>query len=67
MPSPAVIDVVQNVWYYAKRPTNVYLVVDTSGSMGGSELRSTQAALTAFVEQIKGDRDRSGLSNLARL
>jgi len=25
MPSPSVIDVVRNVWYYTKRPTNVYL------------------------------------------
>ena len=33
MPPPAVVDVVQNFWYYAKRPTNVILVVDTSGSM----------------------------------
>ncbi len=61
MPSAAVIDVVRNVWYYAKKPTNVYLVVDTSGSMGGNELRSTQQALTAFVEQIQGDKDSVGL------
>ena len=61
MPSPAVIDVVRNVWYYAKKPTNVYLVVNTSGSMGGSELRSTQEALTAFVDQIQGDKDAVGL------
>ena len=61
MPSPAVVEVVQNVWRYAKRPTNVYLVVDTSGSMEGRELASTQEALAAFVEQIQGDRDRVGL------
>ena len=61
MPSPAVVDVVQNTWYYTKRPTNVYLVVDTSGSMEGQKLILTREALTAFVEQIKGDRDAVGL------
>ncbi len=61
MPSPAVIDVVQNVWYYTKRPTNVYLVVDTSGSMEGTKIERAREALRAFVEQIKGDRDRLGI------
>lgn len=61
IPSPAVVDVVQNVWRYTKRPTNVYLVVDTSGSMEGSKLERTRAALRAFVDQIQGDRDQIGL------
>jgi len=61
MPSAAVIDVVQNVWYYTKRPTNVYLVVDTSGSMEGDKIELTRAALAAFVQQIQGDRDQLGL------
>jgi len=61
MPAPAVIDVVQNFWYYTKRPTNVYLVVDTSGSMEGAKLQRAKAALTSFVSQIKGDRDRVGI------
>jgi Ca-activated chloride channel family protein len=56
-----VVEVVQNVWWYTKRPTNVYLVVDTSGSMGGNKLARTQEALQAFVNQIKGERDRLGL------
>ena len=37
MPSPSVVEVVRNSWYYTKRPTNVYLVVDTSGSMEGGQ------------------------------
>jgi Ca-activated chloride channel family protein len=61
IPSASVVEVVQNVWWYTKRPTNVYLVVDTSGSMGGSKLARTQEALQAFVNQIQGDRDRLGL------
>lgn len=61
MPAPSVIEVVRNVWYYTKRPTNVYLVVDTSGSMEGNKIVRARQALTAFVEQIQGDRDRLGI------
>jgi Ca-activated chloride channel family protein len=61
MPPPAVIQVVTDFWYYTKRPTNVYLVVDTSGSMEGEKIVRAREALQAFVEQIQGDRDRLGL------
>lgn len=61
MPSPAVVDVVQNVWYFTKRPTNVFLVADTSGSMEGSKMESARQALLTFVNQIRGERDRIGL------
>ncbi len=65
MPPPSVIEVVRNVWYYTKRPTNVYLVVDTSGSMDGTKIARTREALTAFVQQIQGDRDRVGVVEFA--
>jgi Ca-activated chloride channel family protein len=65
MPSPSVIEVVRNVWYYTKRPTNVYLVVDTSGSMEGNKIVRAREALTAFVEQIQGDRDQLGIVEFA--
>lgn len=61
IPPPAVVDVVRNFWYYAKRPTNVYLVVDTSGSMEGEKIVRAREALRAFVEQIRGERDRLGI------
>jgi len=61
LPSPSVIQVVRNVWYYTKRPTNVYLVVDTSGSMEGTKIARAREALTAFVNQIQGDRDKLGI------
>jgi len=61
IPSASVVEVVRNVWWYTKRPTNVYLVVDTSGSMAGNKLLRTKEALQAFVDQIQGDRDRVGL------
>jgi Ca-activated chloride channel family protein len=61
IPSAMVVEVVQNVWWYTKRPTNVYLVVDTSGSMQGAKIGRTREALQAFVGQIQGDRDQVGL------
>lgn len=61
MPSAEVVNVVRNYWYYTKRPTNVYLVVDTSGSMEGSKLTAAKGALKAFLAQIRGDRDRVGI------
>jgi Ca-activated chloride channel family protein len=61
MPPADVIAVVRDSWYYTKRPTNVYLVVDTSGSMEGNKLLRTQEALTSFVDQIRGNRDRVGI------
>ena len=61
MPSPAVVDVVQNVWVYTKRPTNVFLVADTSGSMEGSKIDRAREALGAFVSAIRGERDKVGL------
>ena len=61
MPSPAVVDVVQNVWVYTKRPTNVFLVADTSGSMEGTKIDRAREALGAFVSAIRGERDQVGL------
>ncbi|HSJ59136.1 MAG TPA: VWA domain-containing protein [Anaerolineae bacterium] len=61
IPNPAVISVVRDVWWYTKRHTNVYLVVDTSGSMRGDKMAQAQAALDVFIEQIEGDLERVGL------
>ncbi len=61
IPGPDVVDVVMNVWWYTKRPTNVILVVDTSGSMEGNKIARTREALLAFVNQIQGPRDRVGI------
>ena len=62
IPSDSVVEVVQNVWWYTKRPTNVYLVVDTSGSMEDDDkIGLTKLALQSFVTQIRGDRDQVGL------
>jgi Ca-activated chloride channel homolog len=61
IPPPAVVEVITDFWYFTKRPTNVYLVVDTSGSMEGEKIVRAREALAAFVEQIRGDRDQVGI------
>lgn len=61
MPAPSVVQIVRDVWWYTKRHTNVYLVVDVSGSMEGEKLNNAQQALQVFMNQIKGDQERVGL------
>lgn len=61
LPGPAVVDVMRNVWWYTKRHTNVFLVVDTSGSMEGEKLEAARQALRVFLDQIEGDLEQVGL------
>ncbi len=61
MPSPTIVSVIRDVWWYTKRHTNVYLVADVSGSMRGSKLYNAQEALRAFLDQIEGDMERVAL------
>jgi len=65
VPNASVIAVVRDVWWYTKRHTNVYLVVDTSGSMRGEKLGQAQVALDVFLDQIQGDAERVGLIQFA--
>ncbi len=62
MPNTAVVQVVQSSWYLTKRPANIYLVVDTSGSMGDqNKLTQVQDALNTFLDQIQGESDQVGM------
>ncbi len=65
VPSAQVVAVVRDVWWYTKRHTNVYLVVDTSGSMRGDKLEQAKLALQSFLGQIEGDAERVGLIEFA--
>lgn len=62
IPPYSVILVIEDIQAYIKKPTNVFLVVDTSGSMdSANKLPKVQTALTAFIGNIKGLKDRLGL------
>jgi Ca-activated chloride channel family protein len=62
VPAFSVIQVIEDYRIYIKKPTNVMLVVDTSGSMAeSSKLPRVQAALTSFIASIVGKNDRLGL------
>ncbi len=62
LPPYPVIQVIEDYRAYIKRPTNVFLVVDTSGSMAAaSKLPRAKTALLAFISNIKGQKDRLGL------
>ncbi len=62
IPSYSVVQVVQDFQSYIKKPTNVVLVVDTSGSMDDpNKLPKVKEALNAFIDNIKGSRDRVAL------
>lgn len=65
VPGASVIAIVRNAWRHTKRQANIYLVVDTSGSMEGEKTRDTKAALHAFVSQVQGSQDRVGLIGFA--
>jgi Ca-activated chloride channel family protein len=62
LPPYPVIQVIEDYRAYIKKPTNVMLVVDTSGSMAdASKLPRVQTALLSFIDNIKGQKDRLGL------
>ena len=62
IPPYSVIQVIQDFRSYIKKPTNVVLVVDTSGSMASSnKLPKAKSALVSFIGQISGKKDRVGL------
>jgi Ca-activated chloride channel homolog len=66
IPAYSVVQVVENAWSIVKKPTNVYMVVDTSGSMNAaSKLPKVKSALEAFVGHINGIQDKIGIINFS--
>jgi len=55
-PSVDTLYAVQDIWSAARKPVNLVMVIDTSGSMEGDKISSMQAAATQFVKQM-GDHD----------
>lgn len=55
-PSVASVYAVQNLWQAARKPINLVMLLDTSGSMAGSKMEGMRAAAVEFVEQM-GEND----------
>ena len=61
MHSPGLLAEVREAWRLIKKPANIYLVVDVSGSMAGEKLAGAKEALYSFIDQLEGERDQVAL------
>ncbi|MCB0208292.1 MAG: VWA domain-containing protein [Anaerolineae bacterium] len=57
VPPADVIENTQYLWRQAKRPVDLALVVDTSGSMSGDKINTARTSLVEFINQLS-NRDR---------
>lgn len=58
VPSAEVVVGIQELWRReAKKPVDVVVVMDVSGSMGGKKISAARSSLLQFIEQMD-DRDR---------
>ena len=55
-PSVETIYAIQELWQSARKPVNLVMLLDTSGSMRGSKIDTMKEAAAQFVEQM-GDDD----------
>lgn len=59
IPNYNTLQVVENIWAYIKKPANIVLVVDVSGSMDADgKLEKVKQALLAFIDNMVGINDR---------
>jgi Ca-activated chloride channel homolog len=62
LPEPRVLDLIRRSWREDRKPANVLLVVDTSGSMNDEDrLERAKEGLETFFEQV-GRQDSLGLT-----
>ena len=57
IPSAEVIAGIQELWKSAKKPVDLVVVMDISGSMRGAKIASARASLLEFIDKLD-DRDR---------
>ena len=66
LPEPRVLDRLKQTWREDRKPANVLLVVDTSGSMNDeNRLVRAKEGLEVFFDEV-GRQDRVGLDDLLR-
>jgi Ca-activated chloride channel homolog len=59
-PDATILAAARNAWTLTKKPANIYLVADVSGSMSGDKIDRAQQGLLEFVSSI-ADTDQVGL------
>lgn len=60
-PQPAVVSAMLSSWVaYAKKPSKVVLIVDSSGSMSGDKLPAVQSTLQTYINNL-GAKDQVAL------
>jgi Ca-activated chloride channel family protein len=65
LPEPKVLGEIKNLWHEDRRPANIMLVLDNSGSMGDSgKIDQARAGLKEFLRQTSPN-DRVGLIKFA--
>lgn len=57
IPSAAVISGIEALWRETKKPVDLFVVMDISGSMRGEKITSARTSLMQFIEKLD-DRDR---------
>ncbi|MEI6288891.1 MAG: VWA domain-containing protein [Chloroflexota bacterium] len=57
IPTSSVIDGIQNLWKQAKKPVDLVIVMDISGSMAGDKITTARSSLLQFIQKLD-DRDR---------
>ncbi len=57
VPSASVIEGIQSLWHETKKPVDLIVVMDISGSMRGDKITSARASLMQFIGKLD-DRDR---------
>ncbi len=57
VPSAAVIEGIQTLWRQTKKPVDLIVVMDISGSMEGDKITTARASLMQFIQKMD-DRDR---------
>ena len=57
IPSAPVIEDIQDLWRQTKKPVDLIVVMDISGSMRGDKITSARSSLLQFVQKVD-DRDR---------
>ncbi len=57
IPSAPVIEGIQSLWQQTKKPVDLIVTMDISGSMRGDKITSARSSLMQFVQKVD-DRDR---------